>query len=298
MNGILGGKVRLIRDELFSICSLLELTLDFNDGDVSIASPESVENALLSCLRKVDSAIATYRIGKVLRSGASVAIVGRPNVGKSSLFNGLLMVNRSIVSHVPGTTRDFLEESVAIDGTTIRLFDTAGMRKSYDEVEVEGIARTRSIIESSDVVVLVVDSTQEDTAEDDLRDLPIDNVLITRSKVDLIGLQKSSSRNELMVSAKTGEGLGELRQAILKAVHQSPTGQESDYFVSSSRHLEALGKCRNMIVQSMASQRSGFTAEFVSMDLRLAVDALSEITGEVTTEDILNGVFSKFCIGK
>ena len=298
LGGSLGSIVRLIKDELVRICSLFELTLDFSDDDVSIATPESIESALLSCVQKTDSAIATYRIGKVFRDGASVAIVGRPNVGKSSLFNGLLMNNRSIVSRVPGTTRDFLEEAVDIDGTLIRLFDTAGLRKSSDEVEVEGIARTRSIVESSDVVVLVVDSTQEDTQEDDLRELPVNRVLIARNKIDLTGLQKSPSQDELMVSAKTGAGLDELRQAILKAVHRRPTDEGSEYFVSSSRHLEALVRCRDMIVQSIASLGSGLTAEFVTMDLRLAIDSLSEVTGEITTEDILNEVFSRFCIGK
>jgi tRNA modification GTPase len=251
-----------------------------------------------SCVQQAESAIATYRIGKVIRDGASVAIVGRPNVGKSSLFNSLLMINRSIVSSVPGTTRDFLEESIAVDGTMIRLFDTAGIRKSFDDIEAEGIARTRSIIESSDVVVLVVDSTQEDTTEEDLRELPVGKVLITKNKADLAGRQKPSSTKELVISAKTGEGLNELREAILKTVHQSPASEGSDYFVSSNRHLDAIVKCRDMIARSIASLRSGLTAEFISMDLRVAVDALSEITGEVTAEDIINGVFSRFCIGK
>jgi tRNA modification GTPase len=298
MNGVFGSKVRLIRDELLSICSLLELTLDFSEDDVSIATQESLGNAMWSCVQKAESAIATYRIGKVIRDGASVAIVGRPNVGKSSLFNALLMINRSIVSRVPGTTRDFLEESIAINGTMIRLFDTAGIRKSFDDIEADGIARTRSIIESSDVVVLVVDSTQVDTTEEDLRELPVGKVLITKNKADLTGRQKPSSTKELVISAKTGEGLNELREAISKAVHQSPASEGSDYFVSSNRHLDAIVKCRDMIARSIASLRSGLTAEFISMDLRVAVDALSEITGEVTTEDIINGVFSRFCIGK
>jgi len=298
LNGSLGAKVRLIKSDLLNICSLLELTLDFSDDEVAIATPESIRNSLSTCVQLIDSAISTFGIGKVLRDGASVAIVGRPNVGKSSLFNSLLMVNRSIVSHVPGTTRDFLEESFEIDGTSIRLFDTAGMRESGDAVEAEGIARTRSIISSSDVVVLVVDLTEEDTTEEDLRVLPGDKVLIARNKADLSIPQNTAHVNELVVSAKTGEGLRELRQAISKAVHHTPAGEGSDYFVSSRRHLDSLVRCRDKVRHSVDSLVSGMTAEFVSMDLRLAIDAISEITGEITTDDILNEVFSKFCIGK
>jgi tRNA modification GTPase len=298
MNGALGDKVRTIRNELLSICSLLELTLDFSDDDASITTPESIRSSLSSCVQVIDSAISTFRIGKVLRDGASVAIVGRPNVGKSSLFNSLLMTNRSIVSHVPGTTRDFLEESFAIDGTSIRLFDTAGMRESSDEVESEGIVRTRSIISTSDVVVLVVDLTQADTAEADLRELPAEKVVIARNKVDLSSPKKPLGRNELIVSAKTGEGLSELRQAIWRSVHLNSVGEGSDHFLSSTRHLGSLVRCRDKVLRSVDSLASGMTAEFVSLDLRLAIDAISEITGEVTTDDILNEVFSKFCIGK
>jgi tRNA modification GTPase len=237
-------------------------------------------------------------MGKVFRDGASVAIIGRPSVGKSSLFNRLLMSDRSIVSDTPGTTRDFLEESVIMNGTLIRLFDTAGLRTPENEVEADGISKTMNIIESSDVVLLVVDTTQEDTTEKDLRSLPVEKIQIVKNKIDLGAQQKTSNRNEIGISATTGEGLNELRQAILKAVQGDVPSDELGHFVSSSRHQEALSKCKNLIEQSIASLRAGLTAEFVSLDLRLAVEVLSEITGEVTTEDILNAIFSKFCIGK
>lgn len=298
MSGVFGKEVRLIKDELLKVCSLLELVLDFSDDDVPVASPDSIESALLTCVKKIESAIATYKIGRVLKDGASVAIVGRPNVGKSSLFNALLMANRAIVSRTPGTTRDFLEESIAIDGTLIRLFDTAGLRSSFDEVEAEGISRTRGIIESSDVVLLVVDSSQEDTSEDDLLTLPVDRSMIVHNKIDLASPKKTPGRPGFNVSATTCDGLHELRQGILERIHAGLASEENGYFVSSSRHVEVLERCRKLIIQSLGTLKSGLTPEFVSMDLRLAVGAISEITGEVTTDDILNGIFSKFCIGK
>jgi tRNA modification GTPase len=298
MSGVFGAKLRLIRDEILRVCSLLELTLDFSDDEASIPSKDSIESALRSCVEEIESVIATYGAGKFLRDGTSVAIVGRPNVGKSSLFNALLMTNRSIVSRTAGTTRDFLEESVVVNGVLIRLFDTAGLRKSPDEIEAEGISRTKGIIDSSDVILLVVDSTQEDTSEEDLQALPVGKVLVVKNKIDIAVPLCLSSRIEFNVSAATGEGLLELRQGILEAVHLGSASLETGHFVSSSRHVEALRRCKKLILQSISSSISGLTAEFIAIDLRSAIDALSEITGDVTTDDILNEIFSSFCIGK
>jgi tRNA modification GTPase len=281
----------------------LELQLDFSEEDISVASSESVSNALEKCIEEMESVLSSYSLGRRMRDGASVTIVGRPNVGKSSLFNRLLMEDRSIVSSSPGTTRDFLEESVAINGMEVRLFDTAGLRVSADAVEADGVQRTKSVIRSSDLVVLVTDSSTESTASADLLEISSEvssgtKVLVVGNKMDLGIVKAARNPIQIYISAVTGEGVQSLRNGIFEGLVSDCTGGEPDYCLSSSRHCEVLGRCIRHANTARRSLQDGTPIEFVCSEIRIAVNAIGEISGEITTDDILNTIFSRFCIGK
>jgi tRNA modification GTPase len=300
LGGVIGNKVRSIKDELVRIRSLLELQLDFGAEDIEIASRDSIRNSLVACVRDVNSALSSYRAGRAMRDGISVAIVGRPNVGKSSLFNSLLKDDRSIVSSSPGTTRDFVEESLIVDGIMIKLYDTAGLRLSRDEVELCGVARTANIASFADIILLVVDNL-DDTP--DLGPLGLGSrqdriVLLVQNKADILSIDKLRLKDRVYVSATTGEGLDELRQKIASTASSGVPWGGSDLYVSSARQFESLNECARFAEEAVRSVASGVENEFVASDLALAIEALSAITGEVTSDDILNKIFSSFCIGK
>lgn len=303
LRGTLGDSARRIKDELTRIRSLLELELDFSQEGISFASGDSVENALVGCVEDLQSAISSFKRGKVLREGASVAIVGRPNVGKSSLFNRLLMDDRSIVSSTPGTTRDFLEESMVIDGLLIRLYDTAGLRTSLDEIETEGIKRTKVAMSSSDVVLFLLD-TDDGDINNDLDELRKDlgnqsTVIMVRSKIDLgTATVPADGKGLVRVSAETGEGLDRLRNVLLETILGGASGGESNFSITSYRHHDSLKKCMKYTNEAIVALRSRMTPEFVASDLAFAADAIAEILGEVTSDDLLDEVFTQFCIGK
>jgi tRNA modification GTPase len=303
LRGKLGGRIGTVRADLLQTCALLELQLDFSEEDVALAPLESVGVALQKSIVELESISSSFKLGRILRDGAAVAIVGRPNVGKSSLFNRLLMEERSIVSSSPGTTRDFLEESVEIAGMEVRLFDTAGLRVSSDAVEAEGVQRTKSVIGSSDLVLLVVDSSIESTVSADLLEIVSASgqdtkVVVVVNKIDLCS--KSAARNpvHVEVSAVTGEGLPSLRNEISNRLIGEGLADEPEYCLSSGRHRDAIARSRQHLRVALSTLQSGTPLEFVESELLMAASAIGEITGEVTTDEILETIFSKFCIGK
>lgn len=303
LKGALAEQIQTIKTDLIEICSLLEIQLDFSEEEISVESVAVCEKRMLGCREKLQSLLRSFKIGKVIRDGASVAIVGRPNVGKSSLFNRLLMSNRSIVSTIPGTTRDFVEESVVLDGNLIRLTDTAGLRAAGDEVEAEGILRTREAVKNADLVLLVLDATEEPTIDDDMEIIANDvqqgsKILVAQNKVDRLPANRTRQFDCVSVSALTGEGVDELRERLRRLVTGDPETQDSQVFVCSARQVESIQGCLKHINDGLRSLQSGMSSEFVAADLRLATESLSEITGEVTTDEILNTIFSRFCIGK
>lgn len=304
LSGIVGEKVKAIKAELVGLCSLLEIQLDFSDEGIEVAPNAAVILRLNTLLRNIDDAIGGYRTGRIIRDGILAVIVGRPNVGKSSLFNRLLLDERSIVSHVPGTTRDFLEESIEIDGVAVRLIDTAGIRDSDDIVEVEGISRSKALVSSADVVILVteVSDSAEILARDSMSinsDLGHDaKVILVRNKSDLEHGPVEDPTGHLSVSAMSGTGVDELKRMIVSTAAGSPSADGRVGFITSRRHVEALTKTQRHIAEAVSATRDGMTPEFVAADVRMAIDAISEITGEVTTDEILNSIFSSFCVGK
>jgi tRNA modification GTPase len=243
----------------------------------------------------------------VLREGVQVAIVGRPNVGKSSLFNTLLAANRAIVTAIPGTTRDVLEEVANLRGYPFRLVDTAGIRPSADPVEQEGIARARACLESADLVLLVLDASQPLTAEDEEAMAAVQGkrVQVVLNKADLPPLLTADELQprcpgwpKTAVSCKEGQGLERLTEAMVAAVLDGQQPRREGPMVTRMRHRAALQRAQQSLMQACDGMEQRLSGEFIALDLRETLECLGEIVGLNYTEDLLDKIFSEFCIGK
>ena len=308
LSGELSKEIKVVKDELLNLASLLELDLDFSEEDVAFANRKSLEERLIEALGVTDRLLSSYSVGRVYKEGVKVTIAGKPNAGKSSLLNALLHEDRAIVSAVPGTTRDTISESMEIDGIVFRLTDTAGLRETTDVIEQEGVNRAQKEAERGDILLLVLDlSAQNYNGSDPLYakleqicgKLGI-SVIKVWNKLDIYRSGAPSGYeggSAFYVSALSGEGIESLRTGLLKAVLASNVG-EASVVVTSARHRDALSRARKSLEYALDTLRSGKSGEFVALDLRAGLNALGEITGEITSEDILNNIFSKFCIGK
>lgn len=299
LDGLLSKKVDSLRQDLVNSSSLIELELDFAEEDIEFVSFENVKQELKKIVEEIELLIDSYKIGRVLRDGINVVLVGKPNVGKSSLLNYLVKESRAIVSHIPGTTRDVIREEISIDGILFKLFDTAGIRIAKDEVEKEGVLRSRKAVENADLVILISDVQSEFPADlfSELKKLTNEEKII--SVVNKIDLDKENKHTEgLNVSAKTGDGLIEFIDLLKRKSLVSESFSEKSAVVSNLRHKTALEKANFNLEKSIESIEGKLSGEFISVDLRNAESALGEIIGIVTTDDILNNIFSQFCIGK
>jgi tRNA modification GTPase len=299
LNGLLSRKVDELKTKLMNTSSFVELELDFAEEDVEFIGKQDLINRIDSILIEIDSLLATYSFGRIIRDGVNVAIVGIPNVGKSSLLNYLLKEARAIVSEIPGTTRDIIREDVNIEGVLFKLFDTAGMRFSNDQIELEGINRSREAVKNADVVLFINDVDQE-------FDQPLYEEIITLNKQKnvLRVLNKidkgynGSDKYDVFLSALTGEGIDLLFKKLKESVMKDSNYSEKSAVVSNLRHYNCLGKAKEHLLSARVSSINNMSGEFISVDLRNAINNLGEIIGEVTSEDILNNIFTKFCIGK
>jgi len=307
LSGRLAGRLGEIRTSLLDLCSLLEIELDFSEEGIDIVSREEVQQRIERSLEILDNMCSTYRAGRVFREGVSVVLAGRPNSGKSSLFNALLSEDRAIVTHIPGTTRDSLEESISLRGILFRLTDTAGLRTSSDIVESAGISRTLSRVQSADIVILLVDATEEYRPEEILADLGqikgSQHILVALNKSDILDRKPEAVKwpdglEPVLISAMTHAGLEELKSRLLSMIPGSRSVSEDSVLITNQRHVEALRRASRSLSIALESTRSGDTNEFVAFDIREAMDSLAEITGEITSEEILDSIFSRFCIGK
>lgn len=309
LRGGLSRTVGEVRAMLIHLLAQVEAGIDFAEEDISIIQDTQVSDSLHQAQDEVDRLLSTAREGRIFREGISVAIAGRPNVGKSSLLNALLETDRAIVTPVPGTTRDVLDEVLNIRGIPVRLFDTAGLRSTEDLVEREGIVRTREAIDQAELLLLLVDGSTPLIDEDRslLAEYPTKPRIILVNKVDLpqaIALEELRSLAHVTadavvrISAKTGEGLDELRDAIRGKVVRSDVEPAESALLTRTRHQTALAHARDAIEHAMNSVGEGMAAECVAMDVRAALEFLGELSGETTTEDILDRIFQDFCIGK
>lgn len=293
MRGGYSEMLDTLRAELLNITSLLELELDFSEEDVEFANREQLRAMLVGTDHAVVRLIESFRIGNAIREGVAVAIVGRPNVGKSTLLNRLVGDDRAMVSEIAGTTRDTIEESVVIDDIRFRFVDTAGLHATEDRLEKMGIERTERAIRQAQIVLYMVEPSQSDIVLPTLTEGQ--RLLLVVNKADTT--DKKDIAEALYISAREGEGVEELRRA-LRATVDTEGLYRGEVVVSNMRHFEALTRAHSALEGAVAALDNGISEELLAEDIRSAINALSEITGRITNEDILKNIFSHFCIGK
>jgi tRNA modification GTPase len=302
LKGDLSRRVHRLVEDLTRLRVYIEAALDFPDEEIDFLSDGKVSADLRAIAHQLVQIKAGAQLGRLVRDGMTLVIAGRPNAGKSSLMNALAGEDRAIVTEVPGTTRDLLREEVQIDGLPVHLIDTAGLRQSDDPVEREGIRRARAEIAKADLVLWVADDQSHHAWEvSDLPPLP-GNVPILRvlNKIDLTGRPsgpvEGSADAQTALSAKTGRGLDYLRLFIKDLMgYQAPT---EGAFMARRRHLDALERADSLVARGVEAFQETGSAELLAEDLRGAQNALSEITGTFSSEDLLGRIFSSFCIGK
>lgn len=313
MRGGFSNKIQALRARLIDFASLIELELDFSEEDVAFANRDQLRQLLHELQSTLDPLIQSFQLGNVLKNGVNTVIAGRPNAGKSTLLNALLQENRAIVSDIAGTTRDTIEEVLNIDGIPFRLIDTAGIREAQDQIEAIGVEKTLAKIAESSLLLYVFDviESSPDDVRGDLEKLlrPGMHLLVIANKMDLnpytrfehyfpegqdLGLQPEQW---IPVSAINEMNLPYLREKLHQAV-VSEQVQAGDTIVSNIRHYQALRQARESLGEVLQGLDSGISSDFLAMDIRRALAFLGEITGEISTEDLLGNIFGKFCIGK
>ncbi|MCH6574506.1 MAG: tRNA uridine-5-carboxymethylaminomethyl(34) synthesis GTPase MnmE [Bacteroidetes bacterium] len=299
LDGLLSKKVNELREMLINASSFVELELDFAEEDLEFIDKEELIKRIDNVIEEIDKLLSTYSFGRVIRDGVNVAIVGQPNVGKSSLMNYILKESRAIVSSIPGTTRDVIREEMSIDGILFRMFDTAGIRKSKNEIEKEGVTRSREAVKNSDLILFVGDVEQLFSEElySELQELnKQENILRVLNKIDL--KETNNVKSDVKLSAKTGEGISNLLNLLKEKALGNSSYSEKTAIVSNMRHYECLNRAKENLHKARESAINKMSGEFISVDLRNAENDLAEIIGQVTSDDILNNIFTKFCIGK
>ena len=293
MRGGYSCRLALLREQLLRLCALLELELDFSEEDVEFADRKELEQIVEDVATQLRSLVESFRLGNVLKNGVMVAIVGEPNVGKSTLLNALVEEDRAMVSDVAGTTRDTVEATMVIDGVRFRFVDTAGLHSTDDRLEQMGIERTQRAMNEAHIVLHIASAER-----------PIFSAVMPKSgqhyvrvinKIDKVSTCESADAH--LMSAKDGRGVEELK-ALLRSTVDTATLNRSDVLVTNMRHYEALHRALEALGDVERAIRHGLSGDLLSEDLRRVLHHLGEITGEVTSDDILHNIFSKFCIGK
>ena len=340
LQGGLAGKITSIRSILINMLAEIEADIDFPEEGIEftpLSSPPlqggarggiTLQKKLESVLTEIGQLVDSYRYGKVYREGISVVIAGRPNVGKSSLMNAFLNEDRSIVTSIPGTTRDTIEEGLNLNGLTIKIVDTAGIRESNGLVEQEGIKRTQKAIEGAGLIIFLLDGSEGLREEDQdlIKEIKQKNkpVIIAINKIDVISATEgtedtenyknlnifytcpveSAVKNEfpneniVKISALKNIGLDELRNQIFDIIYNGHCKTPEGIFITRERHRELLSKSQDSLNKVINAINQNLSSEFIAADLRLSLDSLGEITGETYSEDVLNRIFQEFCIGK
>ena len=296
LRGQFSLELQPLKDDLLNVIVILESALEFVEDDLPDVQAESVKTKLTAIAAETGKLAATFKAGRLIREGLKVAIVGRPNVGKSSLFNALLGSERAIVTEIAGTTRDQIHERFTINNIPISLIDTAGLRETTDTVESIGVERSRATMADADLVIVMFDASQEIGDEDKeiLASVEELNHFVVLNKIDIAEQNNSPYLN---ISAKTGDGLDELRNAIIKPFAPEDL-TNAGFLVTDARHHDLLVRTQSEIEQSLGQLDKKISEEIVLIGLHNALRYLGQITGETTTEDMLTRIFSTFCIGK
>lgn len=315
MRGGFSSEIEGLREQLLNFTSLIELELDFSEEDVEFADRTNLRNLITRIIEKIDKLAKTFSLGNAVKTGIPVAIVGNPNVGKSTLLNAMLNEDKAIVSDIAGTTRDVIEDTFTIAGISFRFIDTAGIRHTHDTIESLGIERTYQKITQATIILLLIDPTESiETIEYSVADVfervtEEQHLIVVFNKMDgadsakvavvNAGLKSryGSSLDTVSISAKHGQNLEEINR-LLVAKGGLEQMSESSVIVTNMRHYEALVRTKEALQRALDGVDSGISGDFLSQDIREAMFYLGQITGTISTDDILGNIFSKFCIGK
>jgi len=309
LNGKLATRIMQMRQQLIDILGLMEIDLDFSEEELEIAPNNQIVSRLHTIEKNLGELSGSYNYAKLLEGGIHLTIIGEPNAGKSTLLNQLLGENRAITSHIPGTTRDTIHENILINDVLIKLVDTAGLRTTRDELESEGIKRTKSQASMADIVLLVVDVSN--SISDNSLNLIKESVNWIKGQIVLVANKTDRGVNQknlsklselkkplIKISAINGDGLKELEESIVKQVSSGFEKYSDDLIITSKRQTEILDKTLQHLQDARRVLEDNGGYEFAVVDLRQALNVLGEITGETVTDDILNNIFANFCIGK
>jgi len=301
LKGHFSDELKALRQQLIDFASLIELELDFGEEDVEFADRDKLKELLVQVLQRVENLADTFAMGNVMKQGVPVAIVGAPNTGKSTLLNSLIGEDRAIVSDIAGTTRDVIEETFNIDGILFRFIDTAGIRETNEEIESIGIERAKKKIEEATIVLCLSDSENPlpevlDWSEKLMIQFPEKEVFVIQNKSDLLTMQKPMD-GAFLISAKTGAGLDELKKQLVNAITKGKDWSNQT-IITSARHHEALLKTSEALEKALFGLSSDISADLIALDIRNAMYHLGSITGDISSDELLGNIFSRFCIGK
>ena len=306
LSGKLFHAIDAVKKQVVSIASLVEASIEFPEEDHEFTHQKDCLQRLDQASADLESLLSHADRGRQIRDGFSVVLIGRPNVGKSSFLNTLLREQRAIVTAIPGTTRDSIEESVQIQGLAFRLTDTAGIRITEDLIESEGIRRTQNVREKADLVLLILDASEKLMDEDLslISEVEKERTIVVLNKKDLMDdttprwYEKISRLESVLISAKTGEGCDELESSLYKKAALGGLPQEDEIWITNRRQQQAAKNALSALFSARKSLNQSSGEEFLAVDLRSCLNALGEIVGETTPDDLLGQIFSDFCIGK
>lgn len=309
LGGILSIKINELKQSLIDIASLLELEIDFSEEDLDIIPEKKYLTVVDYSIKKVEELIRSFSKGRQFQKGIEVIITGKPNVGKSSLMNSLLGKDRVIVSHIPGTTRDMIHEDIVFEDILVRLIDTAGIRLTFDEIEKEGVKRARKLVESSELILVLIDISEKVDNEDihiidELTFNYKNKLLLVANKIDkdknpaAETYIKNSGLETIYISAREEINIEDLKTKIYNRITSQAELATEEIIISNKRQYEILKKIKMLLQKNRKAFKKNVGHEFIAADLRLTIESLAELTGEITTDDILNNIFSNFCIGK
>ena len=310
MRGGFSNDIKLLREELLNFASLIELELDFSEEDVEFANMKAFEDLLVKIISTLKSLIDSFSLGNVIKDGIPISIVGEPNTGKSTLLNSILNEDKAIVSNIAGTTRDSIEDEIVINGINFRFIDTAGIRTTEDEIESIGIRKTFENISKSNIVLYVIDSSKVSSDNLDFTRGKIDNLISTYSnknillianKIDLGNLsfieQEFSDYDLISISAKDNLNIDKVKTKISSYIELGIVNNSSSV-VTNSRHFSVLNNALTEVQNVYNGMKDGISSDLLAVDVRQALYHFGELTGEITNDELLGNIFSKFCIGK
>ena len=319
MRGGFSNEIKVLRDELLNFASLIELELDFAEEDVEFANREQFKDLIKRIIKVLKHLIDSFAVGNVIKNGIPVAIIGEPNVGKSTLLNALLNEEKAIVSEIPGTTRDAIEDELIIGGINFRFIDTAGIRETKDIIETIGIKKTFEKIEQSQVIMYLLDAEKFRVQSSGFKveiekiknQFPEKSIIVVANKIDKLNDEnKDKHEKELSVilqnientyiqllSSKTGEGVEALKTKLLDFINTGAL-RNNDTIITNSRHYDALLKALEEILKVQQGMADNLSGDLLAIDIRQALYHFGEITGEITSDDLLGNIFANFCIGK